>query len=411
MPVQVLMPKVDMVQETGTLVEWCKPEGAAVNKGEPLFVIQTDKANIEIEAPASGILAGVKAKPNDVIPVTQLIAYILEPGESLLPVAPAETAITTQPVSAPVETQPPTSAPVPPEGDGRRVRATPLARQVARAMNIDLTQVTGRGPGGRVHKADVYAFAEQRREAPPPVSAAPPAPAALPRATVLRTVPLRGPRKIIAERMSHSAATAPHLTVSLRIDMSEVSRLQTHASPHIQERTGQRLSVTAIIARAVAATLPQHPFLNASLSGEEIILWKEIHLGIAASIEDYLIVPVIREAQGLNLEQITTALADLVERARSRRLTPSEMSGSTFTISNLGMFNIESFTPIINPPEAAILAVGGITDTPMALNGQVAIRPMMQVTLAADHRIVDGVAGARFLNDLKTTLENPYLLI
>jgi pyruvate dehydrogenase E2 component (dihydrolipoamide acetyltransferase) len=213
--------------------------------------------------------------------------------------------------------------------------------------------------------------------------------------------------------MAYSAFTAPHITLSLSVNMTESARLRAHLLQSIEQRTGQRLSYTAILARAVASVLPGHPLLNASLNGNEIIEWEGIHLGIATSLEDYLIVPVIREAQAKNLEQIVTELGSLIERARAKRLTPSEMSGSTFTISNLGMFGIESFTAIINPPESAILAVGKIEDAPRAEggDGQIQVRPVMHLTLSADHRVVDGAAAARFLADLKATLENPYLLI
>ena len=224
-------------------------------------------------------------------------------------------------------------------------------------------------------------------------------------------VPLAGPRKIIAERMAYSAFTAPHITMTLSVDMSEAARLRSHLLASIEQRTGLRLSFTAILARAVASTLPRHPYLNASLNGDQIVLWEDVHLGIATSIEDYLIVPVIREAQAKDLEQVVVALGDLVERARAKRLTPSEMAGSTFTISNLGMFGVESFTAIINPPESAILAVGKIANMPRDVGGQIELRPTMHLTLSADHRVVDGATGARFLADLKTVLENPYLLI
>ena len=410
MATEVIMPKVDMVMDEGTFVEWLKGEGDGVEKGEPLFVILTDKANIEIEAPASGILAGLRARPDDVIPVTEVIAYILEPGEAL-PVA-AEARPATVAPAVPVRAEPLAgAAPRPVPSDGK-VRATPVARRLAAELGIDLGQVAGRGPGGRIHKADVLAFAGQRRRVTAPLAAAAPAlQVPLPDARRKEVVPLAGPRKIIAERMAHSAFTAPHITLSLRVDMSEASRLRARLLEPLQQKTGQRLSFTAILARAVAAVLPQHPYLNGSLSGEEIILWDDVHLGVATSVEEYLIVPVIRQAQGKSLEQIVAALGDLTERARAKRLTPAEMTGSTFTLSNLGMFGIESFTAIINPPEAAILAVGKIVDTPASVEGEIALRPLLNLTLSADHRVVDGVAAARFLADLKTTLENPYLLI
>jgi len=192
--------------------------------------------------------------------------------------------------------------------------------------------------------------------------------------------------------------------------MSESARLRDRVQESIQQKTGHNLSFTAIIARAVASVLPHHPLLNASLHEDEIIVWQDVHLGIATSLEDYLIVPVIREAQTKTLEDIVASLADLVERARAKHLTPAEMSGSTFTISNLGMFGIEQFTPIINPPEAGILAVGGIVESPVSTEDGIELRPMMNLTLCVDHRVVDGATAARFFADLKATLENPHLL-
>jgi pyruvate dehydrogenase E2 component (dihydrolipoamide acetyltransferase) len=430
MATEVIMPKVDMVMETGTFVEWLKKEGEHVNKGDPLFVIDTDKAAIEMESPGDGILAGVKAKLNDVIPVTEVIAYILAPGESLPTKAVPQQVVT---ISAPplaVAKQTTTMEPaviVANVVSPGKVRVTPVARRLAEELHIDLTQLSGRGPRGRIHKADVLDFQKSAlpveslnvpaatliTSAPPAI----PAPAGLPTRIPLpdarqkQVVPLTGSRKIIAERMVHSAFTAPHINLSLRVDMTEAIRLRERLLDPLKAQTGQRVSFTAILARAVATVLPHHPYMNASLSDGNIILWEDIHLGIATSVEENLIVPVIREAHCRNLGQIVTALADLTDRARNRRLTPSEMMGSTFTISNLGMFGIESFTAIINPPESAILAVGKMVDTPIMSGDGIVFRPMMQLTASADHRIVDGVAVARFLDELKSTLENPYLLI
>jgi len=422
---EVIMPKVDMVMETGTFVEWLKKEGDHVHKGDPLFIITTDKANIELESPGDGILAGTRAKPNDVIPVTEVIGYILAAGESLPAKAapqPAVAAAVAAPSAAPEPAAPGNGAKQP-----GKVRATPLARRMAHDLGVDLKQVSGRGPRGRIHKADVLAHqkpqppaARPGAPAAAPATAAPlavptpagsPAQVPLPDARRKQVVPLSGPRKIIAERMALSAFTAPHITLSLRVDMTEAIRLRERVLEPIQAQTGQRVSYTAILARAVATVLPRHPYLNASLSDGSIILWDDVHLGIAASVEENLIVPVIREAQNRSLGQIVAALADLTDRARNRRLTPAEMTGSTFTISNLGMFGIESFTAIINPPEAAILAVGKMVDTPVTIEGQMVMRPMMQLTVSADHRISDGATVARFLSELKATLENPYLLI
>lgn len=427
MATEVIMPKVDMVMETGTFVEWLKKEGEHVNKGDPLFVIDTDKAAIEMESPADGILSGVKAKLNDVIPVTEVIAYILAPGETLpAKTVPQQVVTISAPPNVEITTTPEPTLAVAEAGSVGKVRVTPVARRLAQELHIDLSQIAGRGPRGRIHKADVLAFQKSRASmesantqtnVQPPVATsvvADPVPITsipLPDARRKQVIPLAGARKIIAERMTYSTSTIPHFTLSLRVDMTEVIRLRERLLEPLKAQTGQRVSITAILARAVATVLPRHPYLNASLSDGSLILWEDIHLGIATSVEENLIVPVIREAQCKNLGQLVTALSDLTNRARSRRLTPSEMTGSTFTISNLGMFGIESFTAIINPPESAILAVGRMVDTPVRTSDGFEFRPMLELTASADHRIVDGVGVARFLDELKSTLENPYLLI
>lgn len=427
MATEVIMPKVDMVMETGMLVEWLKNEGDHVKKGDALFVINTDKAAIEVESPADGTLAGVTAQVGDVVPVTTVIAYILAAGESLPEKSPAPaTAASVKAAGTPVVSEPAAvavavagAAPV----ELGKKRASPVARRVAKELGLSLDQISGRGPRGRIHKADVLAFQKPQLTAEAPaapstaafatVPAAPGLTAAIPLPDARRkqVVPLSGVRKIISERLAYSAFTAPHINLSLTVDMTEAVRLRERILDPIQKQTGQRVSYTAIVARAVASVLPRHPYLNASLSDGSIILWEDVHLGIAASVDDNLIVPVIREAQNRSMGQLVTALADLTERGRNRRLTPAEMSGSTFTITNLGMYGIESFTAIINPPESAILAVGKMVDTPVSFEGQLVFRPMMNLTVSADHRICDGATVAKFLAELKSVLENPYLLI
>jgi pyruvate dehydrogenase E2 component (dihydrolipoamide acetyltransferase) len=428
MATEVIMPKVDMVMETGTFFEWLKKEGEHVSKGDPLFVTETDKSSIEVESPADGVLAGVRAKQGDVIPVTEVIAYILAPGEALPVKKIPEQVVTIAALAAIKTPEPAIAVPAGSPIDGGKVRVTPVARHLAEELHIDLAQVTGHGPRGRIHKADILAFQESHAAECGEEPATPPATIAvapvagtvsvrsttsipLPDARQKQVIPLTGARKIIGERMAQSAFTAPHINLSLRVDMTEAIRLRERLLEPLKVQTGQRLSFTAILARAVATVLPRHPYMNASLTESSIILWDDIHLGIATSVEENLIVPVVREAQNKSLGQIVTALADLTDRARNRKLTPSEMTGSTFTISNLGMFGIESFTAIINPPEAAILAVGKMVDTPVKSGDGFEFRPMIQLTACADHRIVDGAGVARFLDELKSTLENPYLLI
>jgi pyruvate dehydrogenase E2 component (dihydrolipoamide acetyltransferase) len=417
MAASIIMPKVDMVMETGTFVEWLKGEGEAVSKGEALFVIQTDKAAIEVEAAESGILANLQAKADDVIPVSQVIGLILQPGETAPQAAPQVVAPAPLPVTAV------TAPPGPAQVEASGVRATPLARGLARELSLDLTQVSGSGPRGRIYRADVERFqaASQNVNATMPVdgrveglprSPAPLSPQsqALPSAREKKRIPLKGAREIIARRMSYSASTIPHVHLTIQVDMSEAERLREKVNPVYAQRGGAKVSHTALLAQAVAQTLRKHAYLNASLADNEIILWEDVHLGIAVQLEEHLVVPVVRAAQQLKLEELAAQIQDLAGRARAKKLQPAEMSGSTFTITNLGMMGVVSFTAIINPPETAILAVGKIVDTPVAVGKEMALRPLMYLTLAVDHRVIDGAQAAAFLADLKTVLENPYLL-
>ena len=421
MAVEIIVPKVDMVMETGTFVEWLKNEGDPVQKGEALFVIMTDKSAIECESPASGILAGVNAKADDVLPVTTIIGYVLKPGETL-PSArtpmPVQQVIKTVEADQKVQTA---ADAVEPRGDSvKLVRATPIARKMAKEMGINLENVVGKGPRGRIYQADLEAYLRTRQSIPAPTSAPVAVPVAqlqsasdipLPNVRLRERITLKGARAIIAQRLSYSASTIPHIHESISIDMTEMMRLHEHIAPIIKEQTGLKVSYTAILVYAVAHLLKRHPYLNSAFANNEIYLWEDVHIGIATNLEDYLIVPVVREAQNKDLRQIVEEMAHLLEKARAKKLEPAEMTGSTFTISNLGMYGIEDFTAIINPPESAILAVGKIAETPVSIQGQIVSRPMMKVTIAADHRVNDGVRVARFLGDLKSAIENPYLLL
>ncbi len=434
MPTEIIMPKVDMVMESGTFVEWLKKEGESVRKGDPLFVIMTDKSAIECEAPASGILANVRAKPDDVIPVSNIIGYIQAPDEVLIQQSPPPEKVSV--VAAAVSPKPRDRATAQEERvttdtaalvstNGQHVRATPLARKLAREFGLDLHDIKGCGPGGRIHKADVFAANAARATTasarPSQVKDAPVLPIGgkgkpssitirLPDAPVRERVPLKGIRSITAQRLAYSAATSPHIFLGLTVDMSEVLRCRE------KWNTGgihgaMRPSLTAILAFVVSHLLPMHPYLNSSLVENEIVLWEAVHLGIATALEDDLLVPVVRKAQSLALNEMVKEMSRLLEGARARKLLPDEMSGSTFTISNLGMFGIEDFTAILNPPEAAILGVGKMIDTPVVRDKKVEVRPMLHLTLGTDHRINDGLRAARFLNALKNVLENPYLLL
>jgi pyruvate dehydrogenase E2 component (dihydrolipoamide acetyltransferase) len=438
MATEIIMPKVDMVMDNGTFVEWLKKEGDTVKKGESIFVLLTDKATIEAESPADGILAGITAKKDDVIPVTTVIGYILAPGEKLpekaaspkptatpsavaaVPApapAPSVQAPVAQALVVPVPVVPtaaalPAKAPIAPTSE-QDIRATPLARAVAKDRGIDLAQVPGRGPRGRIYKSDIEAYEKQAPQgafAAAP-AALPPSSLVLPNAKVRERIPLKGIRALIAQRMSYNAQTIPHIYETVNVDMTEMVHLREKVAPILLESTGQKVTYTAILVEAVARVLKQYPTLNSSLVGNEVVVWDDVHMGVATSLEDYLIVPVVRDADKKDLKTIVVDMARLLNAARSHKLEPSEMSGSTFTISNLGMFGVESFTAIINSPETAILAVGKMQDMPVAVNGKVEVRPMMSLTIGVDHRVNDGAQAGKFLKELKNTLENPYLLL
>ncbi len=450
MATPVIMPKLEMSQETATIIEWLKLEGDQVENGEPLFVVETDKVTIEIESPAAGILSGIRYPSQQVVPVTEIIAYVLLPGEEvpaadLQPVVPRAEAIvekkskgratpvarrlaeahgvdvsslrgtgtglriTREDVEAALATEPGPMFAEP----SNKVRATPAARRVARERGVDLGTVTGTGPRGRVQAADVPSFVQDPSTA---------AESATDLTLAARAIPLRGIRRTIAERMTFSYQTAPHITLTVRVvmDSFEETRAQLNAKA---EATGQaHISATALIVKAVSWTLTRHPWLNSTLRDETIHLLPEINIGIAVSLVEGLIVPTVRQADRKSVSQIAAEVNDLSSRARNNQLAPADVADGTFTVTHLGPFGIEPFTAIINPPQAAILAVGTIqkevvvdagdptlSDAPAS--DAVTVRPVMRLTLSADHRVVDGAVAAHFMRDLREGLETPALLL
>ena len=400
MAVEIVMPAVEMAQDSGILVRWLKAEGEFVKQGEPVMEIETDKTVFEFEAPGSGTLANVSAKEGDEIPVGQVVAVLLAEGES----APKGAAAAPQSVAAPVaesrasadgsaQAQPQAAQP----GVGKLPLASPKARRLAKEAGISLASVRGSGPEGAVLTADV---AQQGGAAAAPSIAR----------KEYEVIPLKGKRRIIAQRMQQSAQAAPHISLSLSVDVGELQRLVERLSSQVESKTGAPLKMTPVLAKVTAAALEKHPRLNAHFVDEEIHQYSAIHLGIAVALDDGLIVPVIRDVGGKKLTDVHVEMQDLLSRARSGRLRSDEIKGGTFTISNLGMFGVEQFTSIVNPPEIGILSVGAIADRAVKANGQIALRPMMQVTVNVDHRAVDGAVAADFLKTLKSLLENPYLL-
>ena len=383
MATEVIMPALEMSQEQGVLVRWLKSEGEFVARGEPLMEIETDKAVMEIEASASGILSNVTAREGDEVPVGQGIAWLLNEGEAAPP--PAVGASRPQrPSARPGTARRERGTKTPARSPARRgrVRATPRARKLARKLGIDLAAVTGTGPKGAILPRDLEAHQTASKKDDAAESE-------------YRAVPIKGTRRSIARRTSESYRNAPHITLSLSLDVTE-----------LQARTTPQRRLTPCLLKAVAEALLKHPRLNAHVVEEEIREFPSVHLGVAVSLDDGLVVPVLRNVERKEIERIQTELADLAHRSRKRTLQPEEMKGSTFSVSNLGMYGIEQFTSILNPPEVGILSVGTVRAVPVAVDGKVAVRSRMQVTLNADHRAVDGAVAARFLQTLKVSVES-----
>ena len=383
MATEVIMPALEMSQEQGVLVRWLKSEGELVARGEPLMEIETDKAVMEIEASASGILSNVTAREGDEIPVGQGIAWLLDEGESA-PSPSARAARSQRPATrsgtARRERETKTRARSPSRRG--RVRASPRARKMARQLGIDLATVTGSGPKGAILPRDLEAHAAASK-------------AAVAGEQEYHVVPIKGTRRSIARRTSESYRNAPHISLSVSLDVTG-----------LQARTTPQRRLTPCLVRMVAGALLKHPRLNAHLVEEEIREFPAVHLGVAVSLEDGLVVPVLRNVEQKGIERIQTELADLAHRSRKRTLQPEEMKGSTFSVSNLGMYGIEQFTSILNPPEVGILSVGTVRAVPVVVDGRVAVRSRMQVTLNADHRAVDGAVAAQFLQTLKESVES-----
>ena len=400
------MPALEMAQETGTLVRWLKEEGEHVSKGEPLMEIETDKALMEIEATDSGILSHITAQPGEEVPVGRIIALLLTEQEQLGAPSrlPSSAEIPGEDQKKPLS-QATVTQPAPREGGQiasaqprvapKLTPASPKARRLASERGIDLSALSGSGPRGARSAEDVLGGAAEVPGTPRSGSAD------------HKVVHITGMRKTIAERLLRSHQAAPHISLTLSIDMSQVRQHVKELSARVESPAGTRRTVTAFVSKAVAVALRQHPRVNAHLIEQEIREYHVVHLGIAVALEDGLVAPVIRNVERKSVVAIQSELEDLITRARSRRLQAQEMRGGTFTISNLGMFGIEQFSAILNPPEVGILSVGAIRDIPVGVQGQVVLSPMMQVTVTVDHRAVDGAVAARFLNFLKEILENP----
>jgi pyruvate dehydrogenase E2 component (dihydrolipoamide acetyltransferase) len=420
---KVVLAKLSPTMEEGTIVKWTKQEGDAVKTGDVLAEIETDKANMEMEALGPGVLRKVLVPAGGKAPVGAIIGVIAEPGEDIAallaeaaavaapaaapaPAAPGATAPAPVPAPLPVAAAP---APAPTVAPGGRVKASPLARAIAAQRNVPLASVAGSGPGGRIVKRDVEGYL-----ASPPAPAFKPVPAGAPRpATPVPSVPpgtaipLTSMRRTIAKRLAESMYTAPHFYVTVEIDMDAAVSLREQ----LVRAEDVKVSYNDLVLKACAKALTRFPTVNASWTGETIQTHAEVHLGVAVSLAEGLITPVVRNADRKHVVEISREVKDLAARAREKKLKPEEFMGSTFTISNLGMFDVTEFTAIINPPESCILAVGAVRKVPVVKNDQLAVGHRMKVTLSSDHRVVDGALAAQFLAEVRRLLENPVSLL
>lgn len=426
----VKMPKLGTTMTEGTIVKWLKNEGDPVEKGEIYVEIQTDKVNIEDEAEASGILRKIIVKEGETVKVGEPIAIIAEADEELPDLEVVEdVADGKQEESASVLTQEEDKIAEAIEAVPGKIKASPAAKRVAREKQIDLSDVTPSGPGGRIVERDVLAYIQEHKVRATPVAkkiaikeqidlgSLQKAPGEritkedleerLIEQEIVDTIPVTGMRKIIADSMAYSKQVAPHIYLSLEVDMSKVIDLRERLIPLVQSHRDVKLSYNHLLIKAVATALKLNPLINSSFTEEKIILKQNINIGLAVALEDGLIVPVIKDADKKGLAVIAKETQELIQKAKTKKLLPDDYQGGTFTITNLGMFDIENFCAIINQPETAILAVGKIIKKPVVVDDEITIRPMMNLTLSCDHRAIDGAVGAKFLQNVKQILEEP----
>jgi pyruvate dehydrogenase E2 component (dihydrolipoamide acetyltransferase) len=391
MAFSVVMPALEMAQETGKLVAWRKAEGERVTKGEPLLEIETDKAVLEVESPADGILAGVKAQAGDVVAVGKTIAWIVRPGE----VPPSEAASSGSPIHSAIA--PTNSAsPVIPGAAAASTQISPKARRLAKEHGVDIASLRGSGSGGEILASDVLAAAQSKSSFPSAAMAAP---------KDVETPSAIG--RLMAERTTQSWTTVPHFFVVRDADASALIEARERMGSASQRPQGIKLTHTDFLVAILARVLVKHPRMNASWNDGIVRLNQEVNIGVAMAVDDGVVATVIHKADKAELGEIAVQRRDLTERARAGRLRPSDIAGATFTISNLGMYHVDAFSAIISPPQAAILAVGSITDRVVPVDGRPAIRPMVTLTLSCDHRVVDGARAAVFLNEVAEAVRQP----
>ena len=386
MPTSVVMPALEMAQETGKLISWLRKEGDTVAKGQPLLEIETDKAVMEVDSPADGVLAGIKVQPGTDVPVGETIAWIVAPGEAI----PREVASmqTARKVRVPNTDNASSEKPGAGSSPGISTRISPKARRLAVEHGVELTNLRGSGPDGEILATDILSAAHKSATATA--------------ANSLSTV-----ARLMAERTTQSWTTVPHFFVVREVDATSLREERDKLAPIVYKSYGVKLTYTDLLATLVARVLAKHPRLNASWTGDTIRENSDVNIAIAIAVDDGVVAPVIRSADTSDLGKVALQRHQLTERARNGKLHPTDLSGGTFTISNLGMLGIDAFSAVIVSPQAAILAVGRILERVVAVDSHPTVRPMMTLTLSSDHRVVDGARAAKFLQDLAQAIEDP----
>jgi pyruvate dehydrogenase E2 component (dihydrolipoamide acetyltransferase) len=416
MPFSIVMPALEMAQETGKLLAWRKKEGDRVSKGEPLLEIETDKAVVEVEAPADGVLAGIKAAEGAEVPVGQTIAWIVAAGEQVPEEGDASFAAPTARTASQSRIETPALASPRAPGRSESVKISPKARRLAKELGVDIATLRGSGSGGEILASDIQAAAGS----PPRPDASGPHGQPVRRASLVQGRPgaavpslahtIEVPTsigRIMAVRTTQSWTTVPHFFVSRDVDATGLNGYRDRIVAEIEPTHQVRVSHTDLLVALVSRVLLKHPRLNASWSAEGIRLHDSVNMGLAIAVHDGVVAAVIRDAHVATLAEIAVQRHDLSERARAGKLRPSDIADATFTISNLGMYEVDRFSAIITPPQAAILAVGAIADRVVAVDGKPAVRPMMSLTLSCDHRVADGARAAQFLQDLVEAAHDP----
>jgi pyruvate dehydrogenase E2 component (dihydrolipoamide acetyltransferase) len=419
MAIKFGMPSLGHTMEKGKVIEWLKQEGESVAKGEPFLVVETDKVVTEVEAPAAGVVLKIVVASEEECPIGATLAVLGDAGEALseaeLQQLLGAEVTTAAAVSAPAEPAAVASRPAPQaRNTGERIKISPVARKLAEEFGIDPATLQGTGPGGRISKEDVLRAAEAMRatptEAPSPSLGVPATASASPhraRLSIARTIPLQGIRGRVAERMSQSWNSIPRVTEVIHVDMSATVAFREAMLGQWEQQYGLRVSLNDMMTKAVAVALRRHPRLNATLVDQEVRLHDTVHMGVAVNLDEGLIVPVIFNADQKDLGQIARESRELAEKARAGRLQLDDISDGTFTITNLGNTGIELFTPIINPPQVAILGLGMVQRRPVAAGDALAVRPSVYLCLVFDHRALDGVPAANFLQDVQQLLMKP----